>query len=173
MADRSIIRGQTIDEKFASIDQILCKFQKRLATRVIGVMPPVVLLGNVAQASRDGSIWMANCPVQGQLVTATILVGAAEKEECEVTLYITKDLMATKQTIPLKVARNEIVKLRVEVVPGTLIALTSDPAYLMQDVYIGIAIEVSMNAMSTKDFPIDPFLAAVTLEEVANASKSP
>ena len=173
MAEFLIIRGHTIDEKFASIDKILSKFEKRLGTKVIGVMPPVVLLGSVAQAGRDGSIWLANCPVEGQLVGVSILVGAAEKQDCYVVLSITKDLASLKQTIPLTVARNEAVTLLYDVSPGTLIAFTTDPLLLMKSIHIGIVIEVKMKDMSTAEWPIGPSLATSALEEAADASKSP
>lgn len=62
-----LIRGKTEAEKFASIEKVLQNFRRRLGTKVIGMMPPVVITHEQRPVTKDGLLFRAIMPLYGRL----------------------------------------------------------------------------------------------------------
>jgi hypothetical protein len=76
----AIIRGNSVDEKFASADKALLQLERRIAARsIVAPLTPIVVMGYCNQAD-DGVIFKGMFPMSGFITKVSLFIEKLEDE---------------------------------------------------------------------------------------------
>ena len=166
-----IIRGDTIEEKFASIEQTLKQFQRRLSTKVIGLLPPVPLLHSQAAPDNAGVFFAAISPVSGICVRVCLRIGiyTVNPIRCRFrygtpTMYnvYERELRETIEVFP--------VDMPVHI--GDTLEMSVEPPNSIGDILVAVLIVPDIvGQMRQEAFSLDQFLQLERREERENTDK--
>jgi len=161
-----IIRGTTIEDKLSSIEHILQSFQRRLSTKVVGLLPPIALLGDRHVLGFDGVVFSAVCPVYGKLVRVCLRVGAFSAQTIACTLVHESRAATYTEQLNIK-ERTTVIPLDVLVSPADYFSITMFPVDGVTDVSVALLIVPTLTGQVRQEsFALDQFLL---LEERENA----
>ena len=77
----AIIRGDSVDEKFASADKALSQLERRIAARsIVAPLTPIIVMGYCNQAD-DGVIARGMFPISGFITKVSLFIEKLEDEE--------------------------------------------------------------------------------------------
>lgn len=162
----NLIQGETIDEKFASLEVILSRFQRRLGNKVVGVMPPMPILHHQDLPRKDGTLFSGICPVDGTVKKICFKIGyyTYDTKDCEISLTIEGENLQTtlKRSIKKTI---EVLVFDQPVFSGNVLNIQVLPADAVRDVLIGVLILPTMQQMVNQKHLLE---AVLELEETVN-----
>lgn len=78
---RTIIRGETVDEKFASADKALSQLERRIEARsIVAPLTPIVVMG-YCKEDDEGVIFKGVFPISGFITKVSFFIERLENEE--------------------------------------------------------------------------------------------
>jgi hypothetical protein len=160
-----IIHGETIEDKFTSLELVLCSFQRRLSTKVIGLLPPVVIMHRQLMPDAGGTFFKGVLPLHGNIVRLCLNVGLASKlgSPCHIHHY-----NGNVETIANKpIAKHtEIYTLDMSVQPGDVIELSTDVSAELHDIMFGLLlVPAVVGQMRQEHFLLDQLLQLEAKED--------
>ncbi len=81
MAKKFKLKGDTTDEKFAHIEQLLKHWQRRARKTLIGVIPPSPIFSYTHYPMEDGTVLKCVIPADGRIVRGVLAVDKYNTKE--------------------------------------------------------------------------------------------
>ena len=134
---RKFVKGRDTASQIDSIDKVLQQFQRRLGTKVIGVLPPIPLLFSCAKPMADGTIFAAICPVGGMLRNACVYIDKMTGKNIELRFEITSEGVTKSDS---RTFTKPVIKITLDEVifSGTILRLIAVDPNSVENVLVGI-----------------------------------
>jgi len=159
---RKLIKGKTVEEKLDSIEHILTSFRSRLGNKIVGLMPPVVILHNKRVIDGDGRIFAGIMPLNGIVTTVCFSIANYTGKGAIVELSIVR----RDSTILLKgfecKREVEVLKPDLPVEVGDILRINAKDPKSISDILIGALIHPAMGETQKQE------LLLASLEEGEN-----
>lgn len=165
---RDIIRGDTIEEKLRSIGATLRSFQRRLSTKVIGLIPPVPFVHRQAMPDTDGTVFECIVPLHGRVIRLCMYAKRVEKGTTIRVYYVSKSV---ERIITLEnVEQTRVQPIDELISAGDIIRVVCDPPDGLAGILIGVLIVPEVYGQTGKmEYAVDQFLQ---LEEDEDAGEN-
>ena len=161
-----IVQGNTVEEKLASIESVLRHFSTRLGTKVVGLIPPVVILHGQRVPDDDGRIFAGIMPLNGSVSTVCFSIASFTNRAATVELSITRRDETT--TVQKYVCRHniEVMQPNLQVAIGEILRVNALDPKSMSDILIGALIQPDISSTQRFEQMVD---ALEALEENPSA----
>lgn len=164
MGRKPLIRGNTADEKFASVEKILHSFRRKLGTKIVGVIPPAPMFSYVEQPTKDGVIMSCVFPTSGKITKGAMAVGKYNHNKavefiCEVSGKHGGANMKFETRKPVS-----LVDANLSVKPGDLLTvrvaepLNENGEFKVLNIWTCFLFEISMRNSQIRNILIDELL---------------
>ena len=159
------LRGKTPDERLNHAEVILSRMRRRLHTKIIGVIPPMMISGFVQTPGPEGALYKSLILVKGKLIRVGLSIDS----------YATKNTVKFKAEIKNKLGKSvvkfetrrlaHLEQVEVAVEPGDLLSLyvmdertdeqkEKDPN-IISGIWIGCLLRVTMDDSEIKSRMIE------------------
>lgn len=168
VADNPRIRGDTPDEKFSSIQQILRSLSRRLVKRAVVYIPPVPILMGCGIVGHNNIVGRTVVPFQGTLRDIFVRVGVLHTKQVKLSLTLTSDTAETK--FDFVIAKQfERIAFERDIVAGTSIQLALEEGSL-EDALIATAVYPHIDEHQGQKFLLEAILAQEKEEDQAQGA---
>lgn len=163
--ERTLIHGETVEEKLASIEVLLQQFRRRLSTKVIGVVPPVPILHHQQSVGPNGMLFEGIAPFDGTVIRLCLCLSeyASKRPEVHYTIQHTDTTYTLARTVSKEV---EVFNIDVPVSVGDIMRIRIDPVDAVGQALVGLLLHPVNDVVNQEKFLLDNFLA---LEEKEDA----
>ncbi|SRR5712691_10472483 len=169
--DRPLIQGKTLEEKFISLEKILQSFQRRLGTKVMGIIPPVPIFYSQKFPSESGIIFSALIPLSGDIPKAFIRVGNFLAKDPTLTVTVATDVASSSAKVILKDAVTTY-DLSWKISAGSIIEASIFPVNAVEDIFVAMLINPFLADTQIKSFLLEEFLAMEATQDAGIRAES-
>ena len=149
------IKGDTVDQKFHSIERILQSFQRRLSKTLVGMIPPIPVFGGREVIGSDGVVFRVVLPAKGTITKAYLTI-KDYKIAKEVTFNFTLARKAhgsfSEFSTRLHYASHDP---NIQVEAGDFLTLTVKPPENVENVWVSFLYEIGLKDLKIEKFLID------------------
>ena len=167
------IKGNTNEEKIASIKMILRRMTRKLSSKVIGVLPVSPVFDFAYEPDPDGVVMRRLFPVTGKITQAAIAFDSKGKKPISLTISVENDLamrsfsssyaikkMATTLSLNFEILAGDKVTIKAKVEEGEEV----------KGIWIGFAFEANLKSLTKKDFLLEE-LERLISEEITEITE--
>lgn len=166
-----LVYGSTNEEKITSIESVLNSFRRRLSTKVLGMLPPAVVMHHQALPAEDGMLFGGIVPLHSTLMRLCINASGQKAAACRLHC-----IHGDAETIRMFTvdAKPLVLAVDVAIEAGDLVYVYTNVPSTMTNIMIGMLFlpTVMPGQVQQEQFLLDQFLAVEQKEEQQNASES-
>lgn len=152
---KDFVKGETVDEKFKSINQTLKHFSRRLSHKVVGVLPTSPVFEFVFTPGSDGVVLRRIFPWRGRIAKSCIYIAQHGKGKKSTSLVATIKRQERSYVFEFEVKKAPLVfDLDISIEAGDLLTILVDGPEV-RGVWIGFLYEVGIEALAKKEFVLD------------------
>jgi len=166
---KDFVKGSTSEEKFASINQTLKHFSRRLHKTIIGVMPSIPVFGYVEDVPEDGVILRHLFLGKGRITRGYLCVEEyLDDKTVSFNVEIHGEVLGASYALDNRKTLL-LVKPNLEVAAGDRLILRTELPPRIRKVWAGFLLDFGIGDMSKKPYLLDHFDKLV--EEANNAEE--
>jgi len=178
MARELRIKGNTPEEKFASIEVILRRMFRRLSSKVIGIVPVSPIFDFAYEPDNEGVVMRRLFPSSGRITQGAIAFDSKGSKPVKLSISIDNDLKMRSLTssYPIKKIATTL-DLDFEILAGDKITIKVEPDEVdkekgekIKGVWIGFAFEANLKSLTKKDFLLEE-LERLISEEITEITE--
>lgn len=166
---KDFVKGETVDEKFKSINQTLKHFSGRLSRKVVGVLPTSPVFEFVFTPEADGTVLRRLFPGRGKITKSCIYI--AQHGEGKKSTFLVAAIKRREQTFAreFEIKKAPLVfDLDQPIEAGDLLTITVDGP-LVRGIWIGFLYEVGIEALAKQEFMLDQIEVMIRENQDAGA----
>ena len=165
---KDFVKGNTVDEKFNSINATLKHFSRRLMKVVVGVVPSSPVYDFVFVPQSDGVVLRTIFPVAGRIVKSVIFVANKETKGAAVFVAtIENEDGSNSRRFEVK-SKPLVFDLDTPIKAGDRLTLTVEEPDKIRGIWYAFLYEAELRSMTKKTFVIDQFDKMIGEEEDAS-----
>jgi hypothetical protein len=149
------VKGDTVDQKFLSIERTLHSFQRRLRKTLVGLLPPIPVFGGREVIGSDGVVFRVVLPAKGTITKAYIVIKdykVAKEVKFNFTLARTAHGSFSEFTTRRHYVSHDV---NMQVEAGDFLTLTVDPPENVENVWVSFLYEIGLKDLKIEKFLID------------------
>uniref|UniRef100_A0A6M3JBH0 Uncharacterized protein n=1 Tax=viral metagenome TaxID=1070528 RepID=A0A6M3JBH0_9ZZZZ len=157
MKENKFVRGDTDKKRFESIERVLTRFNRRLNTTIIGVIPPIPISAFIEVPPADGVLLRYIFPTTGRITKGCL---AIEEYTTKTGVKFFAGIDGTgggRHTIIETRSPLHIETLGMPIVPGDRLTFRTDTPELIRRVWIGLLYEMTLSDMGKETYMIEEF----------------
>lgn len=157
-------KGETVEQRLASIETSLRHFSRRLRTVAKVILPPIPIFASAQLLETDGIIFKGLIPYKGKLNIAGVWIGKFVKRPIVVSFKLANPKGETSVSINCE-SRFSSRELALTIVEPSMLEIVIEPYDGAEDILVTVLSEVEFSKTRVEQVLLDEILSSYEMAE--------